>query len=74
MRRFGAFIRVLFEDYKFARRFALFWAIWLITYSVLRFFERTQVIDTPHATVIVAIIGILATVIGFYQWHRQGDK
>ena len=74
MKRVNNWVRVLFEEYKFSRRFALFWAMGLITYSVLRFFELTDKVDTPHATVIVAIIGVLATVIAFYQWHRQGDK
>lgn len=73
MNRIGAVIRALFEDYKFSRRFALFWAMGLITYSVLRFFELIDKIDTP-GLVLVAIIGVLATVIGFYQWHRAGDK
>ena len=45
----------------------------LITYSVLRFFDLIDKIDTP-GLVLVAIIGVLATVIGFYQWHRAGDK
>lgn len=73
IKRVGTLIRALFEDYKFARRFALFWAIGLITYSVLRFFEMPKV-DAPHATVIVSIIGILATVIAFYQAHRSKDE
>lgn len=73
MKRINNWVRVLFEEYKFSRRFALFWAMGLITYSVLRFFELIDKIDTP-GLVLVAIIGVLATVIGFYQWHRAGDK
>ena len=70
--KLGPWIRVLFEDYKFARRFALFWAMALITCTVVEFFQMDEV-GAPHATVIVAIIGILATVIAFYQWHRSKD-
>lgn len=73
MKRLGQCIKALFEEYKFARRFALFWAIGLITFTVIEFFEMNQV-ETPHATVIVAIIGILSAVIGFYQWHRSNDE
>lgn len=35
--------------------------------------ELIDKVDTP-GVVLVAIIGVLATVIGFYQWHRAGDK
>ena len=71
--KLGPWIRVLFEDYKFARRFALFWAIGVITYAVLKFFGMGAVSE-HQATVIVAIIGILATVVAFYQWHRSNDE
>ena len=65
-------IGTLFDKYKFARRAALIWACWLITVTVFKFFEMERV-DSTHATVIVSIIGILATVIGFYQWQRKQD-
>lgn len=62
----------LFEEHKLARRFALFWAMSLITYTVVSFVEYA-----PHIIgadkVFIAIIGILSVVIGFYQWSRAHD-
>lgn len=57
------------------RRGVLMWAMWLVTTVVLRVTapDVLPTITSPAATVIVAVIGILATVIGFYQWHRAQD-
>lgn len=66
-------IERLFNEHKFARRFALFWAIWLITLVVLRVTEKVTEINGHVATIVLGVIGILATVIGFYQWSRQND-
>lgn len=57
------------------RRGVLMWAIWLVTTVVLRVThpDVLSTITDPAAIVIVAVIGILATVIGFYQWHRKQD-
>jgi hypothetical protein len=69
------FVKSLFEEHKAARRITLFWALWLISVVTLRVTDP-EVIPTltaASATVITAIIGILTTVIGFYQWHRNKD-
>ncbi len=65
----------LFEEHKFARRATLLWACWLITVVVLRVTEREVImgISTAGSVVVTGVIGILATVIGFYQWHRSKD-
>lgn len=57
------------------RRLVLIWAMTIITYVVYIVVEPTLLIQigAAGATVITAIIGILTTVIGFYQWHRQQD-
>lgn len=71
----SGFIKTLFEEHKAARRITLFWALWLISVVTLRVTDP-EVIPTLTAastTVITAIIGILTTVIGFYQWHRSKD-
>jgi hypothetical protein len=70
----GVFINALFEKYKFARRSALYWAMGLITYSVLRFFDLIEKVGAPQASVIVAIIGLLSVVIGLYNKHRSQDE
>lgn len=66
MRPVLEWIRVLFEEYKFARRFALFWAIGLISYVVL---FPAALSDAKF----VSIVGVLSVVIGFYQVHRSKD-
>lgn len=65
----------LFEKHKFARRATLVWACWLITVVVLRVTEKEVIIglSASGVTVVTGVIGILATVIGFYQWHRSRD-
>ena len=76
MNRIALFIDRLFERHKFVRRFAMFWAIWLITVVILRVTEPEIItgIGAAGATIVTGVIGILATVIGFYQWYRQQDK
>lgn len=71
----GRFFVALFEEYKFARRASLAWACWLITVVVLRVTEAPIITEmsTSGATIVTAVIGILATVIGFYQWSRKKD-
>jgi len=72
--RLGKGIKTAFEDYKAARRLLLFWACWLITYTVVKFFENLEIIQSHHVTFTVSVIGILTTVIMFYQWHRGKDR
>lgn len=65
----------LFNKHKFARRAALFWAMCLITVVVMRVTEPEIItkINASGATIVTAVIGILATVVGFYQWSRKLD-
>ena len=72
----GKFIKSLFEEHKAARRITLFWALWLTSVVVLRVTDPEVIptITAAAATVITAIIGILTTVVAFYQWHRSKDK
>lgn len=68
-------IDAFFNKHKGVRRLALAWAIWLITVVVLRVTEPEMFaqISGAGATVVTGVIGILATVIAFYQWHRSQD-
>lgn len=68
-------LKEMFEEHKFVRRAALCWACWLITVVVFKTFDSLPNIDGAKATLIGTFTGILATVIGFYQWDRgQDDK
>lgn len=66
----------LFNAHKFVRRATLAWACWLITVVVLRVTdpEVLQHVNAAVATIVSAVIGILATVIGFYQWSRSKEE
>lgn len=68
------FIGLLFEKYKFARRLLLIWAAALITYSLVSFWQHVDTITDPVAKVIIAVLGLLTVVIGFYQWSRERDE
>jgi hypothetical protein len=63
----------LLEDYKLVRRCTLIWACWLITDVVIRVTQPDIITNLtgPGATVVTAVIGILATVIAFYQHNRS---
>lgn len=58
------------DKYKIVRRVALIWAMVIITLTILEVYKHLEKLTTADATVLVAIIGILATVIGFYQHSR----
>lgn len=57
------------------RRLVLIWAMTIITYVIYVVTDHQLLIQigAAGATIVTGIIGILTTVIGFYQWHRQQD-
>ncbi len=64
----------LVEKHKLVRRLALLWAVWLITWVVLRVFGGPlKEITGPAATALGIVVGLLATVIGFYQHTRSKE-
>lgn len=54
------------------RRLALLWAVLLIT-GVTVWFMHQDDVSAPQATVVTAVVGILATVVAFYQHQRGGQ-
>lgn len=58
------------------RRLVLLWAMSLTTEVVLRVTapEVLSAATAGGASIAVASIGILATVVGLYQWLRQKDE
>lgn len=63
----------LANRHKAFRRLVLVWALALITWTVHEAFTRAPAIGGGTATALGAVIGVLATVIGFYQWSRDRD-
>ena len=64
----------LIEKHKLVRRLALIWAVGLITWVVLRVFGGPlKEITGPAATALGIVVGLLATVIGFYQHTRSKE-
>lgn len=73
LKRVSTFISDLFEKHKLVRRLLLLWSVWLIT-DILFFVYQPHIlllITPPVANVTLGVIGILATVIGFYQYNRK---
>lgn len=73
--RIAGFLDRLFNQYKFVRRFSLFWVIGLVTaivaFTMLADPER---ITDPISRIYVACIGLVAVIIGLYQWLRGNDQ
>lgn len=63
---------VLFEQFRVARRFLFFWAIWIVTDSWL-WFKDQESLSAQQQFVLVTIIGLLSIMIAFYQWSRMRD-
>ena len=68
-------INDLLNKQRFFRRLVLVWSITVVSYTVWFVLDKPflQSVGTAGASIVLGIIGILATVIGFYQWHRQSD-
>lgn len=63
----------LFEQYKFARRASLIWSWVLITYTIFHFFGDLASIEEHHVKFLLAILGLLSTVVFFYHESRRRD-
>ena len=59
--------------YKIFRRMALIWCLGLVGYTVARFYDEIEHIGASQATVITAVIGLLSTVLYFYQSQRTKE-
>jgi hypothetical protein len=68
---FDRWLDRLFNKHKFVRRSLVFWAAALITYVILRVFEDLTLINANVTTALSLVVGLLATVIGFYNYQRK---
>ena len=62
------------DRYRIVRRLALIWCLGLISYTVWAFFENLEAVGGAQATVITTILGLLSTVIYFYQSARTKQE
>lgn len=69
----GAWVDRLFNKHKLVRRGLVIWAVWLITVVVLRVVDKITEVNSSVQFIVLGVIGILTTVIGFYQWSRGKD-
>jgi hypothetical protein len=70
----GAWIKRLFEEYRFARRFPLFWSMWITTVAVLWALNNSVLVTAPMSNFLIAVLGLVGTITVFYGVHRSGDK
>lgn len=52
----------------------VFWSMSLITWVILTVFSEPSEISTSMVTAMSLVIGLLATVIGFYNYQRRMDQ
>lgn len=64
-----------FNKQRFFRRLVLVWSLSILSFWVWFIADHQFLISVgaAGATIVTGVIGILATVIGFYQWHRTAD-
>jgi len=67
-------INKLFNEYKFVRRYMIFWSTILVGWVVWMVFTNMEEVSTPVATVAVSVLGLVGTVLTFYQILRGKDK
>ena len=60
-------VNVLFNKYKFVRRFVIFWCMGLITFITV----NNPDMDSTNFT---AVIGLMTVVVGLYQWDKNQDR
>ena len=70
----GSWVECLFEEHKLVRRSLVFWAIFEINRLVTHIIAITTEVTVPVASVVGAIVGILATVLVFYIRSRELDN
>lgn len=65
----------LFEDHKLARRGMLVWVLWVMTGVIYRGTQPEVLasMTQPASVFLVAVVGILTTVVGFYVKGRERE-
>lgn len=65
----------LMNQQRFFRRLVLIWVMVIITdfYLFIKDPELLKTIGAGGTSIVLGVFGMLATIIGFYQWHRNAD-
>ena len=73
---FWGAVKKLVEEHKLIRRLTLGWAVWLISIVVLRVTDPAVLehVNGATATIVTGVLGLLTTVIAFYQWSRHQER
>ena len=74
MKSVAGWIDRLFNEHMLVRRLLVFWAMSLITWVILVVFTDLPSINGHVVTAMSLVVGLLATVIGFYNYQRRLDK
>lgn len=64
-------LKRMVEEHKLVRRLALLWGFVIVTWCLMGFWDRLAEINSAHATVLVAVIGLVSVVTGFYITGRD---
>lgn len=62
-----------FERHKLMRRLLVAWACALITWVIFQVFKDPAIITPAINAAMTIVVGILSTVIGFYQYLRDKE-
>ncbi len=63
----------LFNRHKFVRRVMVVWAMATITWTTWMLFRDASLITPASAAAYATNVGLLATVLGCYQWGRNNE-
>jgi hypothetical protein len=70
----GRDMKRLIGKFGLTRTLLLFWSVLLITFVVIVVFTEMDQITPSVAAALATVVGILVTVIGFFQWLASREE
>jgi len=61
----------MFKEHKAMRRTVLIWAMVIVTFVTYQVFWQLKLEGAALATAYATAVGLVATAIGLYMWHRK---
>jgi len=74
VKKIGELIECLFERHKMVRRLIVVWICYEIHWTLNLVVPKIETVDGSAVALVSAIIGLLATGIGFYKWTRHSEN